>query len=298
MSRDHGFFARSLEFDEMEREESSPTWPGVRDESFMLHDELADDAKQQATWQVSGDIAGSGTALQTRDSSAKSPSPPPRSPSVASRVATPSTRSPSVQSRREKVARSRGSSAVSSAASEQWNEAVIAAADAEERKSSSSSRGRITTSPQNYGQDEKIQVEGDTRTSSAKSAQEGTETKATLGSEADLAQVFEEAVRSQPVVEGVYEEIFGDEETAAVQEWPGVAEHEEDAGRDEMNKSDHEDSITQGNGPTSLQLSSFPCLNPVYCIVMRRQRKYYFNARMLTWNSVEHFHNYLNLGYF
>ena len=273
MSRDHDFFARSLEFDEMEREESSPTWPGVRDELFMLHDEPADDGKQQATWQVSDDIAGSGTKSPSRDSTAKcpspppppprspsvasrvaTPSPPPRSPSVASRVATPSTRSPSVQSRREKVARSRGSSVVSSATSEQWNEAVIAAAGAEERKSSSSSRGRITTSPRNDGQDEEIQIEGDTRTSSAKSAQEGTETKATLGSEADLAQVSEAVVRSQSVVEGVYEEIFDDEETAAVQEWPGVAEHVEDAEQDEMNKSDDEDSITQGNGPTSLQL--------------------------------------------
>lgn len=253
MSRDHDF-ARSPEFDEMEREESSPTWPGVRDELFMLHDELADDAKQQATWQVSGDIAGLGIASPSRDSAAKSPSPPPRSPSVASRVGTPSTRSPSVQSRREKVARSRGSSAVSSAASEQWKEAVIAAADAEERKSSSSSRGRITTSPQNDGQDEEIQVEGDTRTSSAKSAQESTETKATLGSEADLAQVPEAVVRSQSVVEGVYDEIFGDEETAAVQEWPGVAEHAEDAEQNEMNKTDDEYSITQGNGLTSLQL--------------------------------------------
>ena len=252
MSRDHDF-ARSPEFDEMEREESSPTWPGVRDELFMLHDEPADGTKQQTTWEVSGDIAGSGTGLPTRNSSAKSPSPPPRSPSVASRVATPSTRSPSVQSRREKVARSRGSSAVSSAASEQWKEAVIAAADAEERKSSSSSRGRIS-SPQNDGRDEEIQVEGDTRTSSAKSAQEGTETKATLGSEADLAQVSEAVVRSQSVIEGVYEEILGDQETAAVQEWPGVAEHVENAEQDEMNKTDDEDSITQGNGSISLQL--------------------------------------------
>ena len=253
MSRDHDF-ARSPEFDEMERDESSPTWPGVRDELFMLHDELADDTKQQATWQVSGDIAGSGIASPSRDSAAKSPSPPPRSPSVASRVGTPSTRSPSIQSRREKVARSRGSSAVSSAASEQWKEAVIAAADAEERKSSSFSRGRITTSPQNDGQDEEIQVEDNTRTSSAKSAQEGTETKVTLGSEADLAQVSEAVVRSQSVVEGVYDEIFGEEETAAVQEWPGVAEHVEDAEQNEMNKTDDEYSITQGNGLTSLQL--------------------------------------------
>ena len=281
MSRDHDFFGRSLEFDEMEREESSPTWPGVRDELFILHDEPTDDGKQQATWEVSGDIAGSGAALPTRDGSAKSPSPPPRSASVASRVATPSTRSPSVQSRREKVVRSRGSPAVSSAPSEQWNEAVIAAADAEERKSSSPSRGRITTSPQNDGQDEEIQVEGDTRTSSAKSAQEGTETKATLGSEADLTQVSEAVVRSQSVVEGVYEEIFDDEETAAAQEWPGVAEHVEDTEQDEMNESDDEDSITQGNSPMSLQLQSFPCLNKVYCIVMCLQSKYNLNTRFI-----------------
>ena len=248
MSRDHDYLARSLEFDEMEREESSPTWPGVRDELFVLRD---DDDKLQATWQVSGDIAGSGTASPSRESAAKSPSPPPRSPSVASRVATPSTRSASVHSRREKVARSRGSSAVSSSASEQWKEVVIAAGDADDRKSSSSGSGeRIITSRspsrQNERQDEEIQVDGDTRTSSAKSAQEGTETKATLGSETDLAQVSEAVVRSQSVVEGVLEEMLAEEE-AADQEWPGVVEDEEDAEPDELNKSDDEDSISQGN---------------------------------------------------
>jgi len=137
---------------------------------------------------------------------------------------------------------------VSSATSEQWKEAVIAAGDAEERKSSSSSRDRIITSRspsrQNDGQDEEIQVEGDTRTSSAKSTQEGTETKATLGSEADLAQVSEAVVRSQSVVEGVFEEMLAEEETAEL-EWPGVAEHEEDAKPEEMNRSDDEDSISQ-----------------------------------------------------
>ena len=250
MSLDRDSLARSPEFDEIEREESSPTWPGVRDELFVLLDEPADDAKQQATWQVSEDIAGSRAASSSRDTVAKSPTPPPRSPSVASRVATPSTRSASVQSRREKVARSRGSSAVSSVASEQWKEAVIAVGAAEERKSSSSSLDRIISSRspsrQNEGGDEEIQVEGDTRTSSVKSAQETTETKATLGSEADLAQVSEAVVRSQSVVEGVFEEMFAEEETAEP-EWPGVAEHEEDAKPDEMNRSDDEVSITQGN---------------------------------------------------
>lgn len=261
MSLDHDFLARSPELDEMEREENSPTWPEVRDELFVLHDDPADDTRQQATWQVYGDIAGSRTASPSRDTAAKSPSPSPRSPSVASRVATPSTRSASVQSRREKVARSRGSSAVSSATSEQWKEAVIAAGDAEERKSSSSSRDRIITSRspsrQNDGQDEEIQVEGDTRTSSAKSTQEGTETKATLGSEADLAQVSEAVVRSQSVVEGVFEEMLAEEETAEL-EWPGVAAHEEDAKPEEMNRSDDEDSISQGNACSKLVLSLIP----------------------------------------
>ena len=243
MSRDRDYSARSPE---LEREESSPTWPGVKDELFVMHD---DDAKLQATWQVSGDIAGSGTALPSRDSAAKSPSPPPRSPSVASRVGTPSTRSASVQSRREKIARSRGSSAVSSAESEQWNESIMAAGDAEERKSLSSSRDRIITSRspdlQNDGQDEENKVDG-IRTSSAKSAQEGTGTKATLGSEADLAQVSEAIVRSQSVVEGVHEEMVAEEETVD-QEWPGVVEDEEDAELDKINESDDEESITQGN---------------------------------------------------
>jgi len=247
MSRDRDYSARSPEFDEVEREESSPTWPGVRDELFVMHD---DDAKLQATWQVSGDISGSGTALPSRDSAAKSPSPPPRSPSVASRVATPSTRSASVQSRREKVARSRGSSAVSSDVSEQWKESIMAAGDAEQRKSSSSSREKIITSRspdlQNDGQDEEIKVDGDIRTSSAKSAQEGTETKATLGSEADLAQVSEAIVRSQSVVEGVHAEMVAEEETVD-QEWPGVVEDEEDAELHEINESNDEESITQGN---------------------------------------------------
>lgn len=247
MSRDRDYLVRSPEFDEMEREESSPTWPGVRDELLVMHD---DDAKLQATWQVSGDIAGSEAASPSRDSAAKSPSPPPRSPSVASRVATPSTRSASVQSRREKVARSRGSSAVSSAASEQWKESIMAAGDAEERKSSSSSRERIikSRSPdlQNDGQDEEIKVDGDIRTSSAKSSQEGTETKATLGSEADLAQVSEAIVRSQSVVKEVHEEMVAKEEKVD-QEWPGVVEDGKDAELEEMSKSDDEESITQGN---------------------------------------------------
>lgn len=270
MSRDHDY-ARSPEFDEMEHDESSPTWPGVRDELFILHDEPGDYAEQQATWQVSGDIAGSGTASPSRDSAVKSPSPPPRSPSVSSRLASPSTRSPSVQSRREKVARSRGSSAVSSSASKQWEEAIIAAGDADERKSSSSSRGRIVTSRQNDRQDVEIRVEGDTRTSSAKSAQEGTETKATLGSEADLAQVSEAVVRSQSVVEGVYEEMLAEEETAD-QEWPGVVEDEEDAEPDEMNTSDEEDNITQGNEHLNKYYYINSCLNALeYCRTFLQQ---------------------------
>ena len=249
MSRDHEYFVGSPDFDEMERDETSPTWPGIRDELPSVHDELGDRVNEQSTWQVSADIAGSGTASPSRDNAVKSPSLPPRSPSVASRVASPSTHSPSVQSRREKVSRSRGSSAVSSATSEQWEEAVNTANNAEERKSSSSSRDRIVASRQSDRQEEEGRVEPgiDTRTSSAKSAQEGAETKATLGSEADLAQVSETVVRSQSVVEGVYEDMLAEEETAD-QEWPGVMEEGgEDSEPDEMHKSDDEDSITKGN---------------------------------------------------
>lgn len=237
MSRDH-----DPEFDEMEHDETSPTWPGVRDaELSTLHDAPGDHVEDQSTSQ----IAGSGTASPSRESVVKSPSPPPRSTSVASRVASASTRSPSVESRREKVARSRKSSAASSAVSEHWEEAVKAAGDADERKSSSSSRGRIAVSCQSDRQGEETRVEVDTRSSSAKSAQGGAETKATLGSDADLAQVSETVVRSQPVAEGLYEDMVA-EEKPADQAWPGVMESEVSE-RDEMNKSDDEDSITQGN---------------------------------------------------
>lgn len=246
MSRDHGVLAYSPEFDEMERDETSPTWPGVRDELCMLHDEPGDHAEDQSTWQVSEEIAGSGTASPSRESAVKSPSPPPRSTSVASRVASASTRSPSVESRREKVARSRKSSAASSASSEQWEEAIKVADDADERKSSSSSRERVAVSRQSDRQGEETGVEGDTRTSSAKSAQGGAETKATFGSEADLAQVSETVVRSQSVAKGVYEDMLAEEETAD-QEWPGVMEGGEVIEPEEMNESDDEDSITQGN---------------------------------------------------
>ena len=249
MSRDVDRVVSRSDFDEMDRDEASPSWLGIREDFSILQDEVADRVEEQPTGRVSRDTTRSGTTSPVRESPVKSPSPSPRSSSVASRLASPSTRSPSAQSRRERIARSRGSSAVSSAASEQWQEAIRAADDGDDRKSSSSSRGKFVTSRQSDREEEEIRDEGDvgTRTSSAKSAQEGTETKATLGSEADLAQVSETVVRSQSVVEGVYEDVLAEEETAD-QEWPGVME---DAGLDEldeMNESDDKDSITGGKG--------------------------------------------------
>lgn len=253
MSRDQDVFAHAAELDEMEREETSPTWPGVSDELYVLRHEPDNHADNQSTWHVSEDIAGSRTASPSRDNTVKSPSPPPRGNSVASREASASTRAPSVQSSREKVARSRGSTAASSTASGQWQEALRAAENADERKSSSSSRSRIVSSRESNRQEEETRVEEDTRTSSAKSAQGGAETKATLGSEADLAQVSETIVRSQSVAEGVYEDVLAEEETAD-QEWPGMMEGEEVYEPDEMSKSGDEDSITQGNASSHLVL--------------------------------------------
>ena len=87
----------------------------------------------------------------------------------------------------------------------------------------------------------------DTRTSSAKSAQEGMETRATLGSEADLAQVSETIVRSQPVVEGVYEYLLPEEEIAD-QEWPCISEGGEFDWPDETIESDDKNGIAEGKG--------------------------------------------------
>lgn len=230
--------------DDSERDENSPTWPGMRNEISRLQDNSAEDVDQNSTWQLSRDIASpsrESVSYLSRDSPIKSPSPPVRRPSVTSRVASPSTRSPSVQSRREKEAKSRGSSAASFDANQQWEEAVKAIDANEERKSSSSLGERTVESCQS---DRNLE-ENDTRTSSAKSMNGGAETKATLGSDADLNQVSEVVVRSQSVLEGVYEDMLAEEETAD-QEWPGVMEGAEVSEQEEMNESDGNDSITKG----------------------------------------------------
>lgn len=254
VSRDQEHFARSLDFDgDSERGESSPTWPGMMGEFSGLPDELAEGVDQTSTWELSRDIVDSRTASPSRDSvispsrdsPMKSPTLPLRSPSVTSRVASPSTRPSSAQSRREKEVASRGSSAASLNADEQWQEAVKAADSKEERKSSSFSRERIVMSRQSDHKFEENRVESDTRTSSAKSVSGGAETKATLGSEADLSQVSEAVVRSQSVAEGVYEDMLAEEETAD-REWPGVMEGAQDSEAGDVIDSDHNDSITRG----------------------------------------------------
>ena len=230
--------------DDSERDENSPTWPGMRNEFSRLQDDTVEDVDQNSTWQLSRDIASpsrESVSYLSRDSPIKSPSLPVRSPSVTSRVASPSTRSPSVQSRREKEAKSRGSSAASFDANQQWEEAVKAIDGNEERKSSSSSRERTVESRQS---DRNLE-ENDTRTSSAKSMNGGAETKATLGSDADLNQVSEVVVRSQSVLEGVYEDMLAEEETAD-QEWPGVMESAEVSEQEDVNESDDNDSVTKG----------------------------------------------------
>ena len=248
----------------MERDESSPTWPGMREEFSSFQDVLAESVDRNS-------IADPRTAFPARDSAMppsrddvmspsrdsvmsplcegaiKSPSPPPRSPSLVSRMGSPSTRSPSVQSRRGMEARSRGSSAASSDANVQWEEAVKAADNIEERKSSSSSlHERAAVSHESDHRQEDSREETDTRTSSAKSVSGGAETKATLGSEADLAQVSQSVVRSQSVVKGLYEDLLAEEETAD-KEWPGVVADAKDSGPEEVNESDDSDSIAQGN---------------------------------------------------
>ena len=252
-SRDQEHFAPSPALDDSELDENSPTWPGMRDEFSRLQDGSAEDVDQNPTWQLSRDIASpsresvicpsrdESVICTSRDSPVKSPSPPVRSPSVTSRVASPSTRSPSVQSRREKEAKSRASSAASFDANQQWGEAVKAIGVIEERKSSSSLRERTVESRQS----DLNLAENDTRTASANSTNGGAETKATLGSEADMAQVSEVVVRSQSVLEGVYEDMLAEEETA-FQEWPGVIEGVEVSEKEDMNESDDNDSITKG----------------------------------------------------
>lgn len=57
--------------------------------------------------------------------------------------------------------------------------------------------------------------------------------------------LFRSVVRSQSVLEGVYEDMLAEEETAD-QEWPGVMEGAEVSEQEEMNESDGNDSITKG----------------------------------------------------
>ena len=235
---------------ETDRDEASPTWPGIRDDVFILQDDMADHVDGHPTGRVSGDTTHSEMPSQARDKLVKSPSPPPRSPSVTSRVASASPRSPSVQSRHETIAKSRGSSAISSSTSEQWQDAIKAVAEEDDRKSSSSVRERHIRSRQSGPVEEEDAQDGtdiDTRTSSAKSVQEGMETRATLGSEADLAQVSETIVRSQPVVEGVYEYLLPEEEIAD-QEWPCISEGGEFDWPDETIESDDKKGIAEGKG--------------------------------------------------
>ena len=248
MSRDVECIGSSPDLAEMDRDDASPTWLGMRDDLFIERDDMADHGDGHPTGRVSRETACSEVSSPARDNLVKSPSPPLRGPSVASRLASPSPRSPSMQSRRETMVRSRGSSAISSDASEEWQDAIRAAAEEGDRKSSSSVRERLVRSRQSGLTGEEDMGDGayiDTRTSSAKTAQEGAETRATLGSEADLAQVSETIVRSQSMVEGVNEDLLLEEETAD-EEWPSIIERGEYIGPDETIESDEKAGITGG----------------------------------------------------
>lgn len=265
MSSEQEHLARSPELNKAERENSSP-WPGMRDDFTSLQNDLAEDFDQNLKGQIPGHIGDSRKPSPSQDSivspsrgsvisplfdsSVKNPSPPMKSPSVSSRVASPSTRPPSVQSRheREYFAGSRLSSAASSEDHQLlWEEAVNAADIKEARKSSTSSLGEkvAVVRRQSDHNLEENRLGDETRTPSAKSVSGGAETKATLGSEANLTQVSEAIVRSQSVIEDIYEDMLAEEETAG-QEWPGKMEPAEEIKPDDVNKGDDNESIKKG----------------------------------------------------
>lgn len=280
LSRNQENVPHPVTFEDLERDEDTPTWPGMQEIYSSIEDDSAEvvEGSRNSLEQFSGDMDDSRVIspshdsfvsrsrdlmLPSRDSVVspsrdsvfspaedvvnKSPLPPRRSSSVTSRMGSPSTRSPSVQSLRGTKERSRGSSAASSEAIEQWDEAVRSVDNMGQGKSSSSSlREHGVLSRQSDLKQERSRVESDTRTSSGKSANGDAVTKATLGSEADLVQVSETQVRSQSVVDGLYEDLLVEEETAD-QEWPGMSERSEDFVADEGHESDESDSIMQGN---------------------------------------------------
>lgn len=280
LSRDQDNVLHPATFEDLERDEDTPTWPRMQERYSSIEDDSAEvvEGGRNSWEQFSGEMDDSRVISPSRDSFVsksgdlmspsrdsvvppsrdsvvspaddvinKSPSPLRHSSSVTSRMGPLSTRSPSVKSRRGTKERSRGSSAASSDAIEQWEEAVKSVDNIGEGQSSSSSlREHGVLSRQSDLKQERSRVESDTRTSSGRSANGGALTKATLGSEADLAQVSETQVRSQSVVDGLYEDLLVEEETAD-QEWPGMFERPEDYEPDEGHESDESDSIMQGN---------------------------------------------------
>lgn len=278
LSHDQENVLHPATFEDLERDEDTPTWPGMQERYSSIEDDSAEvvEGGRNSLEQFTGEMDDSRVISPSRDSFVsrsrdlmspsrdavvspsrdsavsptddvinKSPSPLRHSSSVTSRMGTPSTRSPSVQSRRGTKERSRGSSAASSDAIEE--EAVTSVDNRGEGQSSSSSlREHGVLSRQSDLKQERSRVESDTRMSSGKSASGGAVTKATLGSEADLAQVSETQVRSQSVVDGLYEDLLVEEETAD-QEWPGMFERSEDYEPEEGHESDESDSIMQGN---------------------------------------------------
>lgn len=279
LSRDQENVLHPATFQDLERDEDTPTWPGMHERYSSIEDDSAEvvEVGRNSLEQFTEEMDDSRVISPSRDSVVsrshdrmspsrdsvvspsrdsvvspaddvvnRSPLPPRHSSSVTSRMGSPSTRSPSVQSRRGTKERSRGTSAASSDAIEQWEEAVKSVDNIGEGQSSSSSlREHGVLSRQSDLKQERSRVD-DTRMSSGKSASGGAVTKATLGSEADLAQVSETQVRSQSVVDGLYEDLLVEEETAD-QEWPGMFERSEDYEPDEGHESDESDSIMQGN---------------------------------------------------
>ena len=279
LSRDQENVLHPATFEDLERDEDTPTWPGMHERYSSIEDDSAEvvEVGRNSLEQFTEEMDDSRVISPSRDSVVsrsrdrmspsrdsvvspsrdsvvspaddvvnRSPLPPRHSSSVTSRMGSPSTRSPSVQSRRGTKERSRGTSAASSDAIEQWEEAVKSVDNIGEGQSSSSSlREHGVLSRQSDLKQERSRVD-DTRMSSGKSASGGAVTKATLGSEADLAQVSETQVRSQSVVDGLYEDLLVEEETAD-QEWPGMFERSEDYEPDEGHESDESDSIMQGN---------------------------------------------------
>lgn len=259
------------------RDENSPTWPGISTDFSRLQDDSVDDVYQNLESHSSRDGAETRTVSPSRDSlvsashdrvisplrddsvsrsldrdnlplrerQVHSPSPPPRTPSATSRLASVCTRSPSVHSREANEGRSPVSSASSLAANCQLERVFIATSEYEERKCAISPRAAV--SRQSDISSEENRVESDTRTPSAKAIGKNPGTEPTRESEAGLYQMTDLIDQSQSMLEGIHEDQLTEEETYD-QEFTGINDGARESEPEARNEIDGNDSIAKIRG--------------------------------------------------